>query len=142
MGTLDDLVAALGEADSDSTSTSVRQPAALRRALKAAVALGFADNANEALNATLRDALEAFALRAALEEHYTAHPHARPTLHDVAEALAVVDHDPLAERPDLIRQAADEVVRVRPDADAADVLLWAASLLAHEGERRSRRKTA
>lgn len=142
MSTLDDLVAALAEDASESTSTSVRQPAALRRALKAAVELGFAETANDALNATLRDALEAFALRAALEEHYAAHPAARPSLDEVALALAVLDHDPLAERPDLVRQAAREVVTIRPDADAADVLLWAASLLAHEGERRSRKRSA
>lgn len=141
MSALDDLVAALDEDDSDSTSTSVRQPASLRRALKAAVRLGFADTANEGLNNSLREALEGFAMRAALEAHFTEHPDARPALHQVAEALAVIDRDPLAERPDLIRQAAAEVVQVRPDADGADVLLWAASLLAHEGERRARKRT-
>jgi hypothetical protein len=138
----DELVAALDADDQDSTSTSVRQPVALRRALKLAVGLGFADNPNDALNVTLREALEAFAQRIALEEHLVAHPEARPELHEIAAALAVLDHDPLASRPDLVRQAADEVIVVKPNADAADVLLWAASLRAHEKTRRSRRRSA
>lgn len=143
MKELDELAAALDVDDQDSTSTSVRQPVALRRALKLAVALGFADNANDALNVTLREALEAFVQRKALEEHLAAHPDARPELYEIAAALAVLDQDPLASRPDLLRQAADEVIVVKPNADAADVLLWAASLQAHEDKRRrSRRRSA
>lgn len=132
MATLDDLVAALDDADTSSTTTSVRQPVALRQALRVAVELGLASSGNDATNQSLRASLEVFALRLALEEHFTAHPDARPAPHEVAQALAVMDRSPLAERPDLLRQAEREILRHRPDADGDDVLLWALSLLEHE----------
>ncbi len=129
-----DLVAALDERDSQSLSTSVRQPASLQRALRVAVELGFAASANEGLNQSLRAQLEAFAQRRALDEHYAEHLEARPTLAEVALELARLDHDNLAEHSALIAQAAQEVLTYRPDADADDVLLWAASLLRHRSE--------
>lgn len=138
MSALDDLIAALDEAPGDTESTSVRQPVALRRALRAALELGFAANANEAVNSATRASLEAFAQRAALDEHYATHPGSRPSLADVAHALAVLEHSPVAERPDLLQQAAEEVVRAKPGADGDDVLLWATSLLVHERPRRRR----
>jgi hypothetical protein len=36
----------------------------------------------------------------------------------------------LAQRPDLIARAADEVLSLHPDADADDVLLWVEAQLA------------
>lgn len=138
MTSLDDLLAALDEAPGDTESTSVRQPVALRRALRAALDLGFAANANEAVNSATRAALEAFAQRAALDEHYERNPGSRPSLADVGHALAVLEHSPLADRRDLVEQAAAEVVRTKPDADGDDVLLWATSLLLHERPRRRR----
>ena len=130
---LQDLVDALDEQESPSRSTSVRQPAALQRALRMAVELGFASSANEGQNSSLRAQLEIFAHRRALDEHYAEHPEARPTLAEVALELARLDHDDLAEQPTLIAQAAQEVLTYRPDADADDVLLWAASLCRHHG---------
>lgn len=138
MTALDDLLSALDEGPGETESTSVRQPVALRRALKTALDMGFATNANEAVNAATRSALEAFAQRAALDEHYATHPGSRPSLADVAYALAVLEHSPLVDRRDLLDQAAAEVVGVKPHADADDVLLWAASLLVHERPRRRR----
>jgi hypothetical protein len=132
MATLDDLVAALDDDASASTTTSVRQPVALRQALAIAVELGMATSGNDATNQSVRASLEAFALSRALEEHYTAHPAARPALYEVAQALAVMDRSPLAERPDLLQLAEREVLQHRPDADGDDVLLWALSLLQHE----------
>ena len=131
MAGLDDLIDALEQTDSGSTVTSVRQPRALRRALVVAVEMGWASNANDGLNQALRDQLEAFAQRAALDAHYELHPHVRPALADVAVALAELDHDPLAQDPELIALAAREVVSVKAAADADDVLLWAASLKRH-----------
>lgn len=61
----------------------------------------------------------------ALETHYQQHPEARPSLVEVALALAAQDGSPLAERPDLIERAAAQVTSRHPDADADDVLLWA-----------------
>ena len=132
MATLDDLIHALDDSASASTTTSVRQPVALRRALQVAVELGMAPSANDATNQSLRAALEVFALTSALQEHYVAHPEVRPALHEVAQALAVMDRSPLAERPDLLKRAEREVLAHRPDADADDVLLWALSLLQHQ----------
>lgn len=141
MATLDELVAALDDAESPSTTTSVRQPAALRSALQIAVRLGLAPNANDATNEALRATLDAFAQRLALDEHYAAHPEARPALHEVAHALAVMDRSPLVDRRDLLKQAETEVLQHKADADADDVLLWATSLLVH-GSRRARQRVS
>ncbi len=132
MAKLDELVAALDDTGAASTTTSVRQPVALRRALQLAVELGMAPSANDATNQSLRAALDVFVLTTTLKEHYSAHPEVRPALHEVAQALAVMDRSPLAERPDLLKMAEREVLEHRPDADGDDVLLWALSLLQHE----------
>ena len=73
----------------------------------------------------LRQALETLVMETALRLHYEEHPDAKPTLGEVALALAAQDGSPLASRPDLIAAAADAVTARRPDADADDVLLWA-----------------
>jgi hypothetical protein len=132
MATLDDLVAALEDSDPATTTTSVRQPVALRRALKAAVELGLAPSANDATNESVRIELEHFALRRALDEHYETYPWTKPSLYQLGYATAVLERSPLTERKDLLRQAAKEITRVRPDASGEDVLLWAHSLLVHE----------
>lgn len=132
MSTLDDLILALDDADPSTTTTSVRQPVALRRALKIAVELGLAPTANDATNESLRVELEHFALGQALEQHFESYPWARPSLFQLGYAMAVLERSPLTERKDLLRQAAREVTKVRADADADDVLLWAHSLLVHE----------
>jgi hypothetical protein len=137
--TLNDLIAALDDPSGESTTTSLRQPVALRRALQIAVELGFADSANEGSNRALLDALNAFAQRRALDEHYAARPGPRPALHEVAHALAVIEDDPLADDPVLLRRAAGEVVRHRADADAYDVLLLATSLRAPKRQTPRRR---
>lgn len=131
---LQDLVDALDESDSASVSTSVRFSSALQRALKAAVELGFASSANDGMSQALRSQLEAFAQRRALDEHYEEHPEARPSLAEVALELARLDHDELADHPGLVKLAATEVVVYRPDADADEVLVWAAALLRHSSK--------
>ncbi|MDP9073284.1 MAG: hypothetical protein M3N98_03745 [Actinomycetota bacterium] len=111
--------------------SSVRQPAALKEALKIAVGLGLDANANDATDATvqaLRDRLEAFAQRRALDAHYTAHPEARASLPELALAAAELDGDPLAAEPAFIHRAAKEIVAFRPGATADDVLVYAAGL--------------
>jgi hypothetical protein len=126
---LDELASALDTfADGPSSVSSIRQPEGLRRAMQAAVALGWARNANEGVVESLREELTAFCRSRALEAHFLEHPGARPSLAGVAVALAELDHDPLADEPELIERAAREIVAVRPDADADDVLIWAASL--------------
>ena len=107
---------------------SVRQPAALREAVKVAVALGLDPTPNDAAVAALRERVETFAQRLALDAHYAAHPEARPTLAQRALAAARLDGDPLADDPKLLTRAAEAVVRRRPEAGADDVLLYAAGL--------------
>jgi hypothetical protein len=125
-----DLFALLDRLDADGPTvvSSVRQPAALKEALKLAVELGLDANANDATVQALRDRLEAFAQRRALDAHYAAHPGVRPSLAEIALAAAELDGDPLAEEPALIRRAAKEVVVLRPGATPDDVLVYAAGL--------------
>ncbi len=67
-------------------------------------------------------------MQAALDEHFTAHPDARPSLADLAVAAAQLDGHPLASQPDVLRRAAEAIVERHPNADADDVLLWAEAL--------------
>src|ERR1700722_8000536 len=108
--------------------SSVREPVALKEALKVAVGLGLDANANDATVQALRYRLEAFAQRRALDAHYAAHPEARPSLAELAQAAAELDGDPLAAEPALIHRAAKEIVAFRPGATADDVLVYAAGL--------------
>lgn len=133
---MDDAVAALFEAvqrlhDEDATVvTSVRLSSSLREAVKAAVKAGMDANPNDAMLNAVRDRLEAFTQRLALDLHYERYPDARPSLAEIAIAAAQLDDSPLVDEHDLLRRAADAVVRVKPDADADDVLVYAAALQA------------
>lgn len=131
---MDDVVAELFKAvqrlahEDTTVVTSVRLSTSLREAVKAAVKAGMDDNPNDAMLHALRDRLEAFAQRLALDQHYERFPDARPSLIEVATAAAQLDDSPLAREPGLLRRAAEEVVRLKPDADADDVLVYAAAL--------------
>jgi hypothetical protein len=126
----EDLFVLLDQLDTDGPTvvSSVRQPAALKEALRVAVELGLDANANDATVRAVRDRLEAFAQRRALDAHYAAHPGVRPSLAEVAQAAAELDGDPLAAEPALIRRAAKEIAALRPGATADDVLVYAAGL--------------
>ena len=115
------------DADEDATSnTSMRLPTALRDAAALAVGeLGVARSTTALTAAALRAALETAVMRAALDEHYRQHPHARPGLAQVALALAEQTGSPLAEHPAVLASAAEQILARHPDADAHDVLLWA-----------------
>lgn len=133
---MDDAVAELFDAvqrlhDEDVTVvTSVRLSSSLREAVKAAVKAGMDANPNDAMLNAVRDRLEAFTQRLALDIHYERYPDARPSLAEIAIAAAQLDDSSLAHDHNLLRRAADEVVRVKPDADADDVLVYAAALQA------------
>ena len=62
---------------------------------------------------------ETEAVAAALDAHYAEYPHARPTLAEVALALAEQDGSPLADHPEAFEKAA-ELLLARPDADRFD----------------------
>lgn len=126
---LERLFELLEHPDGDGTVvTSVRQPAALREAVKVAVSLGLDPTPNDAAVAALRGRLEAFAQRLALDAHYASHPGVRPSLAQQALAAARLDGDPLAAEPELLARAAEAVSRLRGSASADDVLLYAAGL--------------
>jgi hypothetical protein len=118
--------------DDATVVTSVRLTASLREAIKAAVKAGMDDSPNDAMANAVRDRLQAFAQRLALDLHYERFPDARPSLTETATAAARLDNNPLAQEPDLLRRAALEVVIHKPDADADDVLVYAAAL--HSGQ--------
>lgn len=129
MDALDRINELLDRTDSESIGTSMRIPTALRDAAAIAVSeLGAASSTTTLTTDALRDRLEAIVMENALEAHFTVHPELRPTLAELATMAAEMDGNPLANRPELIRQAADAVVRRRPDADSDDVLLWAEAL--------------
>jgi len=116
------------DADGDTTvNTSMRLPETLRDAAALAVQhLGVAGSTTSLTATTaLRRALETAVTEAALEAHFEQHPHMRPSLAEVALALAAQDGSPLADHPELLERAAAQVVARHPDADADDVLLWA-----------------
>ena len=125
-----DLFALLDRLDTEGQSvvSSVRQPAALRDALRLAVELGLDSSANDATVHAVRDRLEVFAQRRALDAHYADHPEATPSLAEIAQAAAELDDDPLANQPALLRRAAKELIAIRPAATADDVLVYAAGL--------------
>lgn len=123
---LDQLNALLDAPEDATVNTSMRLPATLRDAAALAVEkLGVAASTTTLASAALRSALETAVMEAALEAHYTQHPATRPTLAEVALALAAQDGSTLADRPELLEQAAAEVLARHPGADADDVLLWA-----------------
>ena len=127
-----DQINRLLDADDEATvNTSMRLPASLREAAALAVEqLGAAPSTTTMTATALRRALETIVMEAALRLHYDEHPETRPSLAEVAHALAVQDGSPLAARPDLIDSAAEAVRARHPDADADDVLLWAEAQLA------------
>jgi hypothetical protein len=113
------------DVDYDTTvNTSMRLPSALRDAAAFAVErLDAAPSATTMAATALRQALETLVMETALRLHYHQHPEAKPSLAEVALALASQDGSPLADRPTLIAAAADAVVARHPGADADDVLL-------------------
>jgi hypothetical protein len=120
----------LDTAAEETVNTSVRLPVSLRDAAALATDMGLASSTSELTIRGLREMLEAYAQRAVLDAHYRAHPKARPSLAEVAQAAADLDGNPLAQRPDLIRRAADAVAALKDDPDPDDVLLYAAGLAA------------
>ena len=131
---LDRLNELLDSTDDTTVNTSMRLPAALRDAAALAVTeLSIAPSTTTLTASALRHVLETAVMSAALDAHYELHPQARPSLVDVALALAAQDGAPLAARRDLLEQAGPQVLRRRPGADADDVLLWAEAQLAAAG---------
>ena len=116
----------LGSTDPETANTSMRIPKALREAAALAVnELGVAPSTTVLAANALRNMLEGTVALAALELHFEQYPEARPTLADLAVVAAEWDDSPLAQRPELLRRYAEEIVQRHPRAEPEDVLLWA-----------------
>jgi hypothetical protein len=116
----------LDSTDPETINTSMRIPKALREAAALAVdELGVAPSATVMAANALRSFLEATVGLANLELHYEEYPQFRPTLAGLAVVAAEWEGSPLAQRPDLLRQYAEEIVQLHPHAEPEDVVLWA-----------------
>ncbi len=127
---LQQLLDLLDGVSEETVNTSVRLPSQLRDAAALAARMGLASTTTELAVRGLRDTLDAFAQRAVLDAHYAANPEDRPSLAEVALAAAEIDGNPLADHPELVRQAAAAVRELKDDAGPDDVLLFAAGLAA------------
>jgi hypothetical protein len=129
--TLLDLLDSLdGAGGVPTVGTSVRLPTALRDAAAVAVRAGLLPSVTEVTVRGLRGELEAIANRAVLDQHYREHPDARPERWEIALASAELSGHPLASRPELVRRAADELVRIVDDPGPDEVLAYASGLAA------------
>jgi hypothetical protein len=130
-GAIDRIIELLGSEGTETVNTSMRIPSALRDAAAIAVNdLGIAPSTTALTTDALRAMLEAFVMQAVLDEHYQQHPHARPSLADLAIATAELDGHPLASEPERLRRAATQIVARHPDADADAVVVWAEAQVA------------
>lgn len=112
--------------DAATTGTSMRIPRALRDAAALAVEqLGVAASVTELTTTALREALEAVAVRAALDAHYDSHPTTRPDPAEIAVAIAVQDGHPLAGHPDRIHAAYEAMRRLDREPTPRNILVWA-----------------
>lgn len=128
---IDEINRLLAADDNETVNTSMRLPVNLRDAAAlASDQLGAASSTTTMTAAALRHRLETIVIDTALRLHYDQHPEVRPSLAEVAQALAQQDRSPLAARPELIEAAARAVSARHPNADADDVLLWAEAQLA------------
>lgn len=123
---IDEINRLLDDPSEETVNTSMRLPACLRDAAALAVDhLDVAASTTALTAAALRHTLETTVMEAALRLHYRKHPGARPSLAEVALALAAQQGSPLAGKTREVQKAAIEVSARYPHADAFDVLLWA-----------------
>lgn len=118
MDRLDDLFAALAElsdARGETKATSVRQPAALHRAVQIATELGMDESNTAAANRALEQRIRAFARQQALAAHFQQFPEDRPRLAAVALRRIAGTGHPGERHPDIVEAVADWVERHVPD---------------------------
>ena len=129
-GDLQRLLDLLDQVDDAATvGTSVRLPVALRDAAAVAVRAGLLSSVTEVTVRGLQAELEQVANRAVLDEHYREHPEARPSRWEVASQRPNCPGTHW-QRAQLVRRAADEVVRIVDDPSPDEVLAYAAGLAA------------
>jgi hypothetical protein len=115
---LDDVfeaLAELAEGSGELKATSVRQPAALRRAAEAASELGMDESYTAATNRALEDRVRAFARQQALTAHFERFPADRPRLADVALRRVQGTEHPAAGHPEMVETVAEWLESHEPD---------------------------
>lgn len=134
-----DRVAELLDSTDDSTvNTSMRLPSALRDAAALAVEQWSVSPSATTLAALgMRQVIETALMAAALEADYQAFPADRPSLVDVADALAAQEGSPVAGHRGLLELAHGQLLARRPLGDAHDLVVWAEALLESVGADRS-----
>lgn len=122
---LDDLFDALRSLgdipDGGSAATSIRQPAALRRAAHLAVDLGMDVSVTAATNTALAHRVQAFARQRAMALHLAEFPQDRPALAAVARRRVHGSGHPAEPHPEIIEHVAGWVERREPDWALNDV---------------------
>ncbi|MCL2423987.1 MAG: hypothetical protein FWD11_08890, partial [Micrococcales bacterium] len=116
---LDQIIRLLEEPATESSVTSVRIRSNVKQAQDLAREhLGLTEPMSDVVEQGIRDALRALVFRSGLEAYLARHPQSRPTLGDVAFALAEQDRDPLAHElgPAAFQRAAEQIVQDRPAA--------------------------
>ncbi|MCL2092049.1 MAG: hypothetical protein FWH11_12775 [Micrococcales bacterium] len=123
---IDRVIELLEEPTSDSSVTSVRIHSNIKQAQDLAREhLGLTEPMGDLVEQGIAEALRGLVFRSGLEAYLARHPQSRPTLADVAFALAEQDRDPLTELGRAVFQrAAEQIVADRPDASPDDVIIW------------------
>jgi hypothetical protein len=115
---LDELFAWLAElADSrgETKATSVRQPAALHRAVQIATELGMDESFTAAATRALEERVQAFARQQALATHFGRFPEDRPRLATVALRRVAGTGHPAERHPAIVEAVAEWVEGREPD---------------------------
>jgi hypothetical protein len=115
MAQLDDPFEALAEGSGEVKATSVRQPAALRRAAETASKLRMDESYTSATNRALEECVRALARHQALTAHFEHFPADRPWLATVARRRAQGTNHPVADHSEVVDAVADWWERKDPD---------------------------
>jgi len=124
---IDRVIELLEEPASDSSVTSVRVRSTIKQAQEIAREhLGLTEPMSDLVEQGVREALRGLVFRSGLEAYLARNPQSRPTLADVAFALAEQERDPLVRElgPEAYQRAAEQIVQDRPDAGPEDVVVW------------------
>ncbi|MCL2848721.1 MAG: hypothetical protein FWE61_01590 [Micrococcales bacterium] len=123
---IDRIIGLLDEPGSDSSVTSVRIRSNLRQAQDLAREhLGLTEPMGQLVEQGIAQALRGVVFRAGLQAYFARYPELRPSLGQVAFALAEQEADPLVQLgPEVFEQAAAQIVADRADASPQDVVVW------------------
>ncbi|MCL2467977.1 MAG: hypothetical protein FWF02_09605 [Micrococcales bacterium] len=123
---IDRIAELLDEPGSESSVTSVRIRSNLRAAQDLAREhLGLTEPIGQLVEQGIAQALRGVVFRAGLQAYFARYPESRPSLGQVAFALAEQEADPLCRLgPQVFEQAAAQIVADHADASPEDVIVW------------------